>query len=116
MGPAFAEILAIKKFHGIGLATARKMQSLGIETGLDLKWKTMPFLRHHFGKAGSYYCWIARGVDNRPVQADRTRKSIGFETTFAQNIRDRETASRELKPLIEKLWRHRESTGMRGKH
>jgi DNA polymerase-4 len=115
MGPAFAEALPIKKFHGVGPATAGKMQSLGIETGLDLKAQTLPFLMHHFGKAGHYYYWIARGLDDREVSPDRARKSIGAETTFAQDIRDRESANRELRPLIEKLWGHCESVGTRGK-
>lgn len=115
MGPAFAEALPIKKFHGVGPATAGKMQSLGLETGLDLKAQTLPFLQHHFGKAGLYYYWIARGIDERQVSPDRARKSIGTETTFPQDIRDRETANRELKPLIAKLWRHCESMGTRGK-
>ena len=59
------------------------MNSLGIETGLDLKAQTLAFLQQHFGKAGSYYYWIARGVDERPVRADRIRKSIGAENTFS---------------------------------
>ncbi|HEY3619022.1 MAG TPA: hypothetical protein VGK96_19595 [Candidatus Sulfotelmatobacter sp.] len=36
MGPSFVETLPVRKFHGIGPATARKMAQLGIETGLDL--------------------------------------------------------------------------------
>jgi DNA polymerase IV len=115
MGPEFVETLLIKKFHGVGPATAARMHSLGIETGLDLRAQTLPFLQHHFGKAGKYYYWIARGIDERAVSADRVRKSIGVETTFSQDFRDRETAIRELKPLIEKLWRHCESTGTYGK-
>jgi DNA polymerase IV len=115
MGPAFAEALPIKKFHGVGPATASKMHRLGIETGLDLKAQTLPFLQHHFGKAGQYYYWIARGVDERQVSPDRARKSIGAETTFAQDIHDRDVARRELKPLIDKLWRYCTSTGVRGK-
>jgi len=115
MGPAFAETLAIKKFHGVGPATANKMHGLGIETCLDLKAQTLPFLQHHFGKAGQYYYWIARGVDERQVSPDRARKSIGAETTFAQDIHDCDAARRELKPLIDKVWRHCTSTGIRGK-
>src|SRR5205814_7566085 len=53
MGPSFVETLPVRKFHGIGPATARKMALLGIETGLDLKGQTEGFLQHHFGKAGS---------------------------------------------------------------
>jgi DNA polymerase-4 len=115
MGAAFAEALPIKKFHGVGPATASRMQSLGIETGLDLKAQTLPFLRQHFGKAGHHYYWIARGIDEREVSSDRARRSIGVETTFAQDIRDRATASKELEPLVVKLWRHCETTEMRGK-
>src|SRR5262245_48937699 len=49
MGPSFVETLPVRKFHGIGPATARKMAQLGIETGLDLKDQTLEFLQHHFG-------------------------------------------------------------------
>jgi DNA polymerase-4 len=68
MGPFFVETLPVRKFHGIGPATAGKMGRLGIETGLDLKGQTGEFLQHHFGKAGSYYYWAARGIDERPVR------------------------------------------------
>jgi DNA polymerase-4 len=115
MGPAFAETLAIKKFHGVGPATANKMHRLGIETGLDLRAQTLPFLQYHFGKAGQYYYWIARGVDERQVSPDRARKSIGAETTFAQDIHDRDAARSELKPLIDKIWQYCTNTGIRGK-
>jgi len=54
MGPPFVETLPVRKFHGIGPATARKMVQFGIETGLDLKGRTLDFLQQHFGKAGSY--------------------------------------------------------------
>jgi DNA polymerase-4 len=82
MGPSFVEALPVKKFHGIGPATARKMARLGIETGLDLKGQTEGFRQHHFGKAGSYYYWAARGIDERPVRADRTRNPLAPRTRF----------------------------------
>src|SRR5262245_19762434 len=86
MGPSFVETLPVRKFHGIGPATARKMARLGIGTGLDLKSQTLEFLQHHFGKAGSYYYWAARGVDERPVRAERIRKSVGAENTFPSDL------------------------------
>jgi nucleotidyltransferase/DNA polymerase involved in DNA repair len=52
MGPAFVESLPVGKFHGIGPATARKMNELGIYTGLDLKAQSLDFLQERFGKAG----------------------------------------------------------------
>src|SRR5438874_10808873 len=63
MGPAFVESLPVRKFNGVGPATAKEMKRLGIETGLDLRARTLAFLHHHFGKAGSYYYWAARGID-----------------------------------------------------
>src|SRR5271163_3922529 len=58
MGPEFVESLPVKKFHGVGPATARKMERLGIKTGLDLRAQTLAFLQQHFGKAGPYYYWV----------------------------------------------------------
>ncbi len=76
-GVAFVEALEVGAFHGVGPVTAAKMNRLGIRTGLDLRAQSMAFLQEHFGKSGSHYFWIARGVDERPVRADRIRKSVG---------------------------------------
>lgn len=106
MGPGFVADLAVKKFHGVGPATAEKMQRLGIVTGADLREKSLTFLRDNFGKSGTWYYGISRGIDERPVQPDRQRKSIGAEDTFAADIFDLEAAKAELGPLAEKVWRH----------
>jgi DNA polymerase-4 len=115
MGPLFVETLPVKKFHGVGPATAGKMNRLGIETGLDLRAQTLPFLQQHFGKSGPYYYWIARGVDERSVQADRVRKSIGAENTFLDDLSTFERARDALQPLIEKVWHYCETTGTHGR-
>src|SRR5450631_4026616 len=115
MGPAFVENLPVEKFHGVGPATTAKMNRLGIENGLDLRAQTLPFLRQHFGKSGPYYYWIARGIDERPVRADRVRKSVGAENTFSVDLITFETARDALLPLIDKVWRHCESAGTRGR-
>lgn len=84
-GVAFVETLPIGKFHGIGPATEAKMKKFGIETGLDLRQKTLDELNNRFGKSGQYYFNIARGIDERPVRSTRIRKSLGKETTFAED-------------------------------
>jgi DNA polymerase-4 len=76
-GVSFVEILPVGKFYGIGPATAAKFNALGIRTGLDIRNQTLTFLEAHFGKSGTYYYWISRGIDERPVRANRIRKSIG---------------------------------------
>jgi len=86
---AFVEALPIEKFHGIGEVTAAKMHSLGIHTGADLKERSLKELTQHFGKMGSYYYKIARAEDERVVEPNRVRKSIGAETSFAKDLSDR---------------------------
>lgn len=85
-GEAFVADLPIAKFHGIGPATEAKMNKLGIEFGKDLRKWTQDDLTEKFGKVGNYYYNIARGIDNRPVRSQRIRKSLGKETTFAEDI------------------------------
>jgi DNA polymerase-4 len=115
MGAAFVEKLPVEKFHGVGPATTAKMNRLGIATCLDLRAQTLPFLQQHFGKSGPYYYWIARGVDERPVRADRVRKSVGAENTFAQDLHAFEPMREALEPIIAKVWRHCQATGIRGR-
>jgi DNA polymerase-4 len=115
MGAAFVEALPVGKFHGIGPATSAKMNQLGIFTGLDMRNQTLEFLNANFGKAGAYYYWISRGVDERPVRANRIRKSVGAENTFSTDLSELDAMVAELEPLIDKVWRHCESTGNRGR-
>jgi nucleotidyltransferase/DNA polymerase involved in DNA repair len=63
------------------------------------------FLQQHFGKAGSYYYWVARGVDERPVRADRKRKSVGAENTFSTDLFTYEAARDALREIVDKVWR-----------
>src|SRR6202030_749323 len=115
MGPAFVEGLPVEKFHGVGPATAAKMNRLGIKTGFDLRERALAFLQQHFGKPGPYYYWIARGIDERPVRADRIRKSLGAENTFSADIFTFEAAREALQPIIEKVWRTCEGAEIRGR-
>ena len=82
----FLEVLDIRKFYGVGKVTAQKMYQLGIFTGLDLKQKSMEFLITHFGKSGSLYFNVVRGIHNSPVKPNRVPKSVGAERTFSENL------------------------------
>jgi hypothetical protein len=59
--------------------------------------------------------WISRGVDERPVRADRVRKSVGAENTFVTDLFTLGEARDALQPIIEKVWHHCEATGTRGR-
>jgi DNA polymerase-4 len=58
---------------------------------------------------------IARGIDERPVRANRVRKSVGAESTFSHDLADYEALAVELRPLIEKVWRHCETSDARAR-
>jgi len=115
LGPAFVEDLPVSKFHGVGPATTAKMNGFGIYNGRDLRAQTLPFLQKHFGKFGSYYYSIARGVDDRPVRANRTRKSVGAENTFSHDLLAFDAMRDALQPIIDKVWRFCERSGVRGR-
>lgn len=91
------------------------MNALGIFTGLDMRNQTLQFMNTNFGKSGAYYYWISRGVDERPVRANRIRKSVGAENTFSSDLTETEAMRAELEPLIDKVWRHCKSIGTRGR-
>ena len=57
----------------------------------------------------------SRGVDDRPVRANRVRKSVGAENTFSVDLFTFEAARDALSPIIDKVWRHCERTGTRGR-
>ncbi|HEV2100281.1 MAG TPA: DNA polymerase IV [Stellaceae bacterium] len=115
MGPVFVETLVVRKFHGVGPATAKKMKQLGIETGRDVRAQSLAFLQQHFGKAGAYYYWAARGVDERSVRADRIRKSVGAENTFAADLLTYDSARESLREILDKVWGYCERSGIRGR-
>jgi len=85
-GQQFVESLPVGKFFGVGKATEARMKSLGLHTGADLKALSLAELQQAFGKAGSYYFDICRGIDDREVVSQRERKSLGSETTFEKDL------------------------------
>ncbi len=100
----FIEALPIKKFFGIGKVTEKKMQGLNIFTGADLKKLSQIDLVRHFGKAGRHYYNIVRGIDEREVNPNRIRKSIGSERTFNTDFEEWEDLKDRLEPIIKEVF------------
>lgn len=105
-GADFVAKLPVRKFHGVGPATAARMEDCGIVTGEDLRARSLEFLQQKFGKAGHYYYWAARGIDNRAVNPKQERKSIGSETTFQTDLTSFDACMAKLDGLIESVARH----------
>ena len=92
----FIARLPIESFWGVGPVTAKKMHLLGIRNGLQLRKCSLEMLTAHFGKVGALYYECARGIDERPVEAVRIRKSIGCERTLERDISTRSSVIIEL--------------------
>lgn len=110
----FLERLPVRQFHGVGKVTAEKMYSLGIRTGADLKAISLEALIQQFGKLGCYYYHAVRGIDERPVQPDRPRKSVSAETTFSENKQTSEELCEAIRQVAERLMKRIERAEAKG--
>ena len=111
----FLEELSVNKFYGVGKVTAAKMNNLGIFNGLDLKKKPLEELTKLFGKSGTYYYNIVRGIHHSTVKPNRIRKSIAAERTFSENISSEVFMLERLHKIAEELERRMIASETKGK-
>lgn len=114
-GADFVENLPVERFFGVGKATAEKMHKLNIFKGKDLKRMDLAQLIQFFGKSGVFFYNIVRGIDKRPVVADRIRKSVGVERTYSEDIKDLEGVHQAFRILSSELHYRLEKEGRSGK-
>lgn len=114
-GAAFVASLPIRRFHGVGPKGAEKMARLGIATGEDLATKDIAFLREHFGNFADYLYRAARGIDLRPVRANRIRKSVGGERTFSEDLSSGSALRATMERIVDIVWERIERAEARGR-
>ncbi|MFT5257568.1 MAG: DNA polymerase-4 [Arenicella sp.] len=111
----FLETLPVNKFYGVGKVTAAKMYNLGIFKGNDLKKKSVEELVKSFGKSGTHYYNIVRGIHNSAVKPNRIRKSIAAERTFNENLSSEIFMIERLDKIADELEKRMKKTDTRGK-
>lgn len=114
-GAVFVAGLPVRRFHGIGPKGAEKMARLGIATGADLAAKDIAFLRANFGSFADYLYRAARGIDLRPVRANRIRKSVGGERTYGEDLSSGHALREALDNIVDVVWESIERTGAKGR-
>ena len=112
---AFLEKLDVRKFYGIGKVTAKKMYEKGIFTGADMKLKSREWLSENFGKSGSYYYDIVRGIQHSEVKPHRIRKSLAAERTFSENITSEVFMMERLEQIAQEVEKRLEKSKVAGK-
>ena len=111
----FLEELPVNKFYGVGKVTASKMYNLGIFKGRDLKKKPLEELVKSFGKSGTHYYNIVRGIHNSAVKPNRIRKSIAAERTFSENLSSEIFMIERLDKIADELEKRMKKTDTKGK-
>lgn len=114
-GAAFMAEMPVRRIHGVGPVTARRMLALGIETGADLRAHDLPFLHDHFGSSAEFYYRAARGLDDRPVHERQERKSISVEDTFFDDLTQPDVLAAEIDRIAASLWLRIEKSGAYGR-
>jgi DNA polymerase IV len=93
---AFLAPLPVARLPGIGPKSAKIFDAMGIATVGELAARGLAFLEQRFGPGGRDLWERARGIDPRPVVADRDAKSVGAEETFDEDLRGPEA----LRPRV----------------
>lgn len=106
--------LPVGRIPGVGPATEAQMEKLGIRTVGDIRPHPVEQLCSWFGRFGQRLWELSRGIDERPVNPERPRKSISSETTFASDLPFHEIPAR-LRDLASALWSDTHSRQLRGR-
>jgi len=99
----FMQDLPVRKIWGIGEKSERKLEELGVKTCRDLQRFSHPELVDLFGKFGLDLYDLCRGIDYRPVEPDRPRKSLSTEETFVIDLTTLEQCEEKLEELFQEL-------------
>src|SRR5207237_847011 len=101
--PGFMQDLPVREIWGIGEKTERRLEELGVKTCRELQRFSRPDLVDLFGKFGSELFDLCRGIDDRPVEPDRPRKSLSTEETFVSDLETLEECEERLGELFQEL-------------
>jgi DNA polymerase-4 len=112
---AFLAPLPVGKLWGVGQQGERRLRALGVRTVGELAGLPERLLADRLGGPGRQAWRLARGQDDRPVVPDRQAKSLSAETTFPQDVGDREALRAWLLGLVEHLAGRLRQAGLRAR-
>ncbi len=112
---SFLDPLPVSRLWGAGKATVAVFDRMGIRSIAQLRHQPVDWLVSRFGKFGEHLWQLANGIDERDVVVDSQAKSISNETTFSQDIANRDVLEATLLHLTEQVaWRLRKA-GLKGR-
>jgi DNA polymerase-4 len=101
---AFLHPLPLGALWGVGPSTKEKLERLGLRTVRDIAMSPVDLITAAVGSSmGAHLHRLANGVDDREIQVTRVEKSVGHETTFAEDIADERELRRVLLDLSHRV-------------
>lgn len=100
---AFVLTLPVRKLFGVGPKMEERLNALNIKTCADLQQYSIEYLANKFGSSGQRLYELARGIDNRPVNPERIRKSISVEETYPKDLTSSQACLNALPELMTRL-------------
>lgn len=111
----FLDPLPVERIWGVGRATGKIFQALGVQTIGQLRAVSRLTLDRRLGRSGEQIWNLARGIDPRRVTPDSGAKSISHETTFSRDVEDPEVLRAWLLSLVEQVGRRLRRQKLRGR-
>ncbi len=108
---AFVQSLSIRRLHGVGPVTAGRLEAMGIISGADLAATPRDMLEAEFARSADWLLRMANGIDERPVNCSRERKSLGAERTFDTDIDQRAEIEAALAGIVDTVWQRSAKAG-----
>ncbi len=105
--------LPTERLPGVGPVTAERLRALGLATVADVRARPVADLVHVLGAFGEHLSELARGIDERPVEAEGEAKSMGQEQTFAFDEEDPAAVRAVLLAQCEEVARRVRRAGVR---
>lgn len=113
---AFLRPLKVSKIPGVGRVMVEKLSRLGIMSIGDLAAQSLPFLEAQFKNLGPELYRKARGLDDSELELESRPKSIGKETTFAEDTADSAKLEAVLTGLAEEASARARRRGLSARH
>ena len=110
---SFLAPLPIERLWGVGPKTAEKLRADGFNLIADIAASDVAELTRRYGSLGGHIAALARGEDDRPIDDDQTRKSLGAERTLEHDITGLAAVRSQLGPLIDEVAAGLRKAGLR---
>jgi DNA polymerase IV len=109
---SFLQKLPVEALWGVGPVTAKKLRAIGVTQVVHVRAIEFTLLEQTVGSLADWLAQLAHGIDERPVEPERERKSISSETTFSRDLTDPAEIEQELDALAAEVAASLERKGL----